>query len=45
MVSVFVCVCVYPRAFVYLCQNNYVEAHASFTEVLKIDPKNPVVSI
>ncbi|XP_069573556.1 trafficking protein particle complex subunit 12 isoform X3 [Brachyistius frenatus] len=32
------------RAFVYLSQNNYDEAHASFTEVLKIDPKNPVVS-
>lgn len=34
----------FSRAFVYLCQNNYVEAHASFIEVLKIDPKNPVVS-
>uniref|UniRef100_A0A674N2C8 Trafficking protein particle complex subunit 12 n=1 Tax=Takifugu rubripes TaxID=31033 RepID=A0A674N2C8_TAKRU len=32
------------RAFVYLCQNNYVEAHASFIEVLKIDPKNPVAN-
>ncbi|TWW71635.1 Trafficking protein particle complex subunit 12 [Takifugu flavidus] len=32
------------RAFVYLCQNNYVEAHASFVEVLKIDPKNPVAN-
>ncbi|KAF3701534.1 Trafficking protein particle complex subunit 12 Tetratricopeptide repeat protein 15 [Channa argus] len=32
------------RAFVYLSQNNYTEAHASFTEVLKIDPKNPVAN-
>ncbi|XP_049917429.1 trafficking protein particle complex subunit 12 [Epinephelus moara] len=32
------------RAFVYLSQNNYAEAHASFTEVLKIDPKNPVAN-
>lgn len=39
-----VCVCVFYRAFVYLSQNNYAEAHASFIEVLKIDPKNPVVS-
>lgn len=31
------------RAFVHLSQNNYAEAHASFIEVLKIDPKNPVV--
>ena len=31
------------RAFVYLSQNNYAEAHASFSDVLKIDPKNPVV--
>lgn len=31
------------RAFVHLSQNNYTEAHASFIEVLKIDPKNPVV--
>lgn len=38
------CVCVCSRAFVYLSQNNYAEAHASFIEVLKIDPKNPVVS-
>ncbi len=40
-------VCLYlffSRAFVYLSQNNYAEAHASFTEVLKMDPKNPVVS-
>lgn len=35
---------VFPRAFVYLSQNNYAEAHTSFIEVLKIDPKNPVVS-
>uniref|UniRef100_A0A0E9Q0G6 Uncharacterized protein n=1 Tax=Anguilla anguilla TaxID=7936 RepID=A0A0E9Q0G6_ANGAN len=28
------------RAFVYLSQNNYAEAHASFPDVLKIDPKN-----
>ncbi|XP_062252783.1 trafficking protein particle complex subunit 12 [Platichthys flesus] len=32
------------RAFVHLSQNNYGEAHASFTEVLKIDPKNPVAN-
>ncbi|KAM4542118.1 trafficking protein particle complex subunit 12 isoform 2-T2 [Odontesthes bonariensis] len=32
------------RAFVYLSQNNYAEAHASFLEVLKMDPKNPVAS-
>ncbi|TKS86158.1 Trafficking protein particle complex subunit 12 [Collichthys lucidus] len=32
------------RAFVYLSQNNYGEAHASFVEVLKIDPKNPVAN-
>lgn len=38
------CFLFFLRAFVYLCQNNYVEAHASFIEVLKIDPKNPVVS-
>ncbi|XP_006626461.1 trafficking protein particle complex subunit 12 [Lepisosteus oculatus] len=30
------------RAFVYLSQNNYGEAHKSFSEVLRIDPKNPV---
>ncbi|XP_057714774.1 trafficking protein particle complex subunit 12 [Corythoichthys intestinalis] len=32
------------RAFVYLSQNNYAEAHASFMEVLKMDPKNPVAN-
>uniref|UniRef100_A0A8C6WZK3 Trafficking protein particle complex subunit 12 n=1 Tax=Neogobius melanostomus TaxID=47308 RepID=A0A8C6WZK3_9GOBI len=32
------------RAFVYLSQNNYTEAHSSFTEVLKTDPKNPVAN-
>ncbi|XP_056151745.1 trafficking protein particle complex subunit 12 [Lampris incognitus] len=32
------------RAFVYLSQNNYAEAHGSFSEVLKIDPKNPVAN-
>uniref|UniRef100_A0A7N8XH86 Trafficking protein particle complex subunit 12 n=1 Tax=Mastacembelus armatus TaxID=205130 RepID=A0A7N8XH86_9TELE len=32
------------RAFVSLSQNNYAEAHTSFTEVLKIDPKNPVAN-
>uniref|UniRef100_A0A3B4F3J7 Trafficking protein particle complex subunit 12 n=1 Tax=Pundamilia nyererei TaxID=303518 RepID=A0A3B4F3J7_9CICH len=32
------------RAFVHLSQNNYTEAHASFIEVLKIDPKNPVAN-
>ncbi|XP_051942639.1 trafficking protein particle complex subunit 12 [Hippocampus zosterae] len=32
------------RAFVYLSQNNYGEAHASFMDVLKMDPKNPVAN-
>uniref|UniRef100_G3PIW0 Trafficking protein particle complex subunit 12 n=1 Tax=Gasterosteus aculeatus aculeatus TaxID=481459 RepID=G3PIW0_GASAC len=32
------------RAFVYLSQNNYGDAHASFSEVLKNDPKNPVAN-
>ncbi|XP_061552665.1 trafficking protein particle complex subunit 12 isoform X1 [Phycodurus eques] len=32
------------RAFVYLSQNNYAEAHTSFMEVLKMDPKNPVAN-
>ncbi|XP_034713558.1 trafficking protein particle complex subunit 12 [Etheostoma cragini] len=32
------------RAFVYLSQNNYTDAHSSFTDVLKIDPKNPVAN-
>lgn len=32
------------RAFVYLSQNNYADAHSSFTEVLKTDPKNPVAN-
>ncbi|KAJ8290605.1 hypothetical protein GJAV_G00015180 [Gymnothorax javanicus] len=32
------------RAFAYLSQNSYAEAHASFSEVLKIDPKNPVAN-
>ncbi|KAM4723572.1 trafficking protein particle complex subunit 12 isoform 1-T2 [Anableps anableps] len=32
------------RAFVYLSQNNYAEAHATFLEVLKTDPKNPVAN-
>ncbi|RVE66360.1 hypothetical protein OJAV_G00106560 [Oryzias javanicus] len=32
------------RAFVYLSQNNYTEAHTTFLEVLKIDPKNPVAN-
>nr|XP_019940522.1 PREDICTED: trafficking protein particle complex subunit 12 [Paralichthys olivaceus]XP_019940523.1 PREDICTED: trafficking protein particle complex subunit 12 [Paralichthys olivaceus] len=32
------------RAFVHLSQNNYSEAHTSFAEVLKIDPKNPVAN-
>ncbi|KAM6917091.1 trafficking protein particle complex subunit 12 isoform 2-T2 [Lycodopsis pacificus] len=32
------------RAFVYLSQNNYAEAHASFADVLTIDPKNPVAN-
>uniref|UniRef100_A0A4W5P4K0 Trafficking protein particle complex subunit 12 n=1 Tax=Hucho hucho TaxID=62062 RepID=A0A4W5P4K0_9TELE len=32
------------RAFIYLSQNNYSDAHSSFAEVLKIDPKNPVAN-
>ncbi|XP_072313558.1 trafficking protein particle complex subunit 12 [Eucyclogobius newberryi] len=32
------------RAFVYLSQNNYTEAYSSFTEVLQLDPKNPVAN-
>lgn len=32
------------RAFVNLSQNNYTDAHTSFLEVLKIDPKNPVAN-
>lgn len=32
------------RAFVYLSQNNYADAHSSFSEVLKTDPKNPVAN-
>ncbi|XP_072554836.1 trafficking protein particle complex subunit 12 [Paramormyrops kingsleyae] len=32
------------RAFVHLSQNSYSEAHVSFSEVLKIDPKNPVAN-
>uniref|UniRef100_A0A1A8J0A1 Trafficking protein particle complex subunit 12 n=1 Tax=Nothobranchius kuhntae TaxID=321403 RepID=A0A1A8J0A1_NOTKU len=32
------------RAFVYLSQNSYAEAHASFLEVLKIDPRHPVAN-
>uniref|UniRef100_A0A6Q2YAX5 Trafficking protein particle complex subunit 12 n=1 Tax=Esox lucius TaxID=8010 RepID=A0A6Q2YAX5_ESOLU len=32
------------RAFVYLSQNNYSEAHSAFTDVLKIDSKNPVAN-
>ncbi|KAK1171867.1 trafficking protein particle complex subunit 12-like [Acipenser oxyrinchus oxyrinchus] len=32
------------RAFVYLSQNNYGEAHSLFSEVLKIDPSNPVAN-
>ncbi|KAM9786437.1 trafficking protein particle complex subunit 12 [Syngnathus typhle] len=32
------------RAFVHLSQNNYAEAHSSFMDVLKTDPKNPVAN-
>lgn len=32
------------RAFVYLSQNNYADAHSCFSSVLKIDPNNPVVN-
>ncbi len=48
----YVCFCDSPeaecdvvhRAFVYLSQNNYADAHTCFSSVLKLDPKNPVVS-
>lgn len=32
------------RAFVYLSQNNYADAHSCFSSVLKIDPNNPVAN-
>ncbi|KAM9467018.1 trafficking protein particle complex subunit 12 [Clarias gariepinus] len=32
------------RAFVYLSQNNYADAHTCFSSVLKIDPNNPVAN-
>ncbi|XP_067312318.1 trafficking protein particle complex subunit 12 [Pseudorasbora parva] len=32
------------RAFVYLSQNNYADAHVCFSSVLKLDPKNPVAN-
>uniref|UniRef100_A0AAY4CY83 Trafficking protein particle complex subunit 12 n=1 Tax=Denticeps clupeoides TaxID=299321 RepID=A0AAY4CY83_9TELE len=32
------------RAFLYLSQNNYAEAHTCFTNILKCDPKNPVAN-
>ncbi|XP_066531061.1 trafficking protein particle complex subunit 12 [Hoplias malabaricus] len=32
------------KAFVYLSQNNYAEAHTCFSGILKIDPKNPVAN-
>ncbi|XP_072545233.1 trafficking protein particle complex subunit 12 [Salminus brasiliensis] len=32
------------KAFVYLSQNNYAEAHTCFSSILKIDPKNPVAN-
>ncbi|XP_051502171.1 trafficking protein particle complex subunit 12-like [Myxocyprinus asiaticus] len=32
------------RAFVYLSQNNYTDAHTCFSSTLKTDPKNPVAS-
>ncbi|XP_062863120.1 trafficking protein particle complex subunit 12 [Trichomycterus rosablanca] len=32
------------RAFVYLSQNNYAEAHTCFSSILKTDPKNPVAN-
>uniref|UniRef100_A0A8C1CIY7 Trafficking protein particle complex subunit 12 n=1 Tax=Cyprinus carpio carpio TaxID=630221 RepID=A0A8C1CIY7_CYPCA len=32
------------RAFVYLSQNNYADAHTCFSSVLKLDPKNPVAN-
>ncbi|CAL9686155.1 unnamed protein product [Knipowitschia caucasica] len=32
------------RAFSFLSQNNYTDAHSSFTEVLQTDPKNPVAN-
>ncbi|XP_030627870.1 trafficking protein particle complex subunit 12 [Chanos chanos] len=32
------------RAFLYLSQNNYSEAHTCFSNILNIDPKNPVAN-
>ncbi|KAI5618831.1 trafficking protein particle complex subunit 12 isoform X1 [Silurus asotus] len=32
------------RAFVHLSQNNYADAHTCFSDVLKIDPNNPVAN-
>uniref|UniRef100_A0A8C2HMZ6 Trafficking protein particle complex subunit 12 n=1 Tax=Cyprinus carpio TaxID=7962 RepID=A0A8C2HMZ6_CYPCA len=32
------------RAFVYLSQNNYADAHTCFSSVLELDPKNPVAN-
>ncbi|XP_056332885.1 trafficking protein particle complex subunit 12 [Danio aesculapii] len=32
------------RAFVYLSQNNYADAHTCFSSVLRLDPKNPVAN-
>lgn len=37
--------CVHYRAFLYLGQNNFAEAHKFFTEILKMDPTNAVVSL
>ena len=31
------------RAFLYLGQNNFAEAHKFFTEILRMDPTNAVV--
>lgn len=38
----FIC-CVHCRAFLYLGQNNFAEAHKFFTEILRMDPTNAVV--
>lgn len=36
--------CVHSRAFLYLGQNNFAEAHKFFTEILRMDPTNAVAN-
>lgn len=35
--------CMHCRAFLYLGQNNFADAHKFFTEILRMDPTNAVV--